>query len=133
MRHRIMLATSALVSLALPALAQDAGITPLHPDLPARTFAAACGACHYRGEGKTPFGTRGPAADASPDDLVQFILFGKAPEFGEGQMPGFAAALTDADVVRLANWLRAIAKPDAPWADVPASVAKMRVSGQRED
>lgn len=107
-----------LVALMLglsPAMAQDtAPITPLHPDLAVRTFEAACSACHYRGAGKTPFGARGPLADESPDELAQYILFGKAPEYGEGQMPGFASALTDADVIRLVIWLRETSKPDAP-------------------
>lgn len=133
MRDRIMLFLGVLAIIGGPALAQDSGITPLHPALAARTYDAACSACHYRGEGRTPFGTRGPLADRSPDELVQYILFGKAPEYGEGQMPGFAAALTDADVTRLVTWLRATSQPDAPWAGVAARVAKMRTSGQRED
>jgi mono/diheme cytochrome c family protein len=122
-----------LAGPALPLCAQETPITPLHHDLAARTFQAACSACHYRGEGKLPFGTRGPVADRSPDELVQFILFGKAPEDDEGGMPAFGAALTDADVARVVIWLRATSKPDAPWPDVPASVAQMRTSGAREE
>ena len=130
----LRLAVLALLALpALPLCAQETSLTPLHHDLAARSFDAACAACHYRGEGKTPFGTRGPLADGSPDELVQFILFGKGPEEGEGGMPAFAAGLTDADVTRLVIWLRATSKPDAPWPDVPASVAQMRTSGVRED
>ncbi len=130
----LRLAVLALLALsAQPLCAQETAITPLPHDLAARTFAAACSACHYRGADKTPFGTRGPVADGSPDELVQFILFGKAPEEDEAGMPGFGAALTDADVARVAIWLRTTSKPDAPWSDVPASVARMRTSGTRED
>lgn len=68
----------------------------------------------------------------SPDGMAQLILFGKAPEGDEGGMPGFSA-LTDADIARLAIFLRSQTKPDAPWADVPARVAALRASGQRED
>lgn len=130
----LRLAALALLALsALPLCAQETPITPLPHDLAARTFAAACSACHYRGEGKLPFGTRGRVADSKPDELVQFILFGKAPEDDEGGMPAFGAALTDADVTRVVVWLRAASKPDAPWSDVPASVAQMRTTGARED
>jgi mono/diheme cytochrome c family protein len=125
-----LLAALALLALTAPAFAQE---TPLRHDLPARTFDAACRACHYRGAGKTPFGTRGAPADRSPDETVQFILYGQAPEDDEGGMPAFGAYLTDADVARLAVWLRSTSKPDAPWSDVEASIARMRVSGTREE
>jgi mono/diheme cytochrome c family protein len=115
------------------AKAAAADITPLRHDLPQRTFEAACSACHYRGAGKTPFGTRGPPSESSPDELTQYILFGKAPEDDEGGMPAFGPVLTDADVARLVTWLRSTAKPDAPWADVTASVTRMRATGGRED
>ncbi len=133
MRHHYRFAFAVLVALTGPALAQDAGITPLHPELGARTYDAACSSCHYRGEGRAPFGSRGPLADDSPDELLHYILFGKAPEFGEGQMPAFALALSDADVTRLAIWLRSTSKPDAPWTDVEARVAEIRATGQRDD
>jgi mono/diheme cytochrome c family protein len=131
------LSTSVLLGvLALtagPIAAQQAEITPLRHDLGQRTFDAACSSCHYRGEGKAPFGTRGPPADSSPDELTQYILFGKAPEDDEGGMPAFAPVLTDADVARLVVWLRSTSKPDAPWPDVTASVTKMRTLGRREE
>lgn len=53
--------------LAAPVAAQQSDITPLHPDLAARTLDAACTSCHYRGAGKLPFGTRGPPPERSPD------------------------------------------------------------------
>ena len=132
MRLRITL-FCALLAAPAPAIAQQPDITPLHPDLAARTFDAACASCHYRGADKLPFGTRGPPAERSPDELAQYILFGKAPEYDEAGMPAFGTVLTDADVTRLVTWLRAASKPDAPWPDVPASVARMRASGTRED
>lgn len=119
--------------LASPAAAQQTDITPLRHDLAARTFDATCSACHYRGAGKTPFGTGGPPTESSPDELAQYILFGKAPEYDEGMMPAFGPVLTDADVTRLVVWLRTTSKPDAPWPDVPASVARMRATGARAD
>ena len=122
-----------LAATAGPIAAEQAEITPLRHDLGQRTFDAACSACHYRGAGKTPFGTRGAPADSSPDELLQYILFGKAPEDDEGGMPAFAPVLTDADVARMVVWLRSTSKPDAPWPDVTASVTKMRTLGRREE
>jgi mono/diheme cytochrome c family protein len=133
MRLTIPLLLGVLAAKAAPVAAQQAEITPLRHDLGQRTFDAACSACHYRGAGKAPFGTRGPPADGSPDELTQYILFGKAPEDDEGGMPAFAPVLTDADVARLVVWLRSTSKPDAPWPDVTASVTKMRTLGRREE
>ncbi len=101
-------------------------------DLGATIWGAACASCHYRGAEKLPFGTRGAPGDSSPDELLTLVLFGKAPEEGEGFMPSFAH-LTDADIARLAAYLRGLSKPDAPWADVTPRLAALRTSGQRED
>jgi nicotinate dehydrogenase subunit B len=133
MRQNNLSVVAIALALAGPGFAQDAAITPLRQDLGQRSFDAACSACHYRGAGKTPFGSRGPLADSNPDELARYILFGKAPEYDEVGMPAFGPALTDTDVTRLVDWLRSTAKPDAPWADVAASVAAMRATGQRED
>lgn len=133
MGQTIGFAICVLLAMIGPATAQDPFTTLQRADLGARSYDAACSACHYRGAGKTPFGNRGPVADDSPDGLVQFILFGKAPEDDEGGMPAFGAVLTNADVTRIAVWLRSVARPEMPWADVAASVTRMRTSGQRED
>lgn len=133
MCQRFLSVVAIVTALSGPAVAQDGTLSPRRHDLGQRTFDAACSSCHYRGVGKTPFGSRGPLADGSPDELAQYILFGKAPEVGEDGMPAFGPVLTDADVTRMVVWLRSTAKPDAPWADVPASVAAMRATGLRED
>jgi mono/diheme cytochrome c family protein len=133
MCQRFLSVFTIVTALTGPVAAQDGTLTPLGHDLGQRAFEAACSSCHYRGAGKTPFGSRGPLADGSPDELAQYILFGKAPEVGEGGMPAFGPVLTDADVTRMVVWLRSTAKPDAPWEDVPARVAAMRATGQRDD
>lgn len=133
MKLRLLVAVAVVIASCAPVAAQQADLTPLHPDLAARMFDAACASCHYRGADKSPFGSRGPLADGSPDELAQYILFGKAPEDDEGGMPAFGPVLTDADVTRLVIWLRSTSKPDDPWTDVPASVTRMRANGERED
>jgi len=131
MRYRILAGLVLLLLCPVAAGARD--LTPLRHDLAARTFDAACASCHYRGADRTPFGTRGPLADSSPDELAQYILFGAAPEDDEGGMPAFGPVLTDADVTRMVIWLRGTSKPKAPWPNVAASVARMRATGRRED
>ncbi len=124
--------TFALVALAAGS-ALPVGAQGLPRDPGQQIFEAACASCHYRGAGKAAFGTRSPLADGNPDGLAQYILFGKATEGDEGGMPAFGPVLTDADIVRLANWLRSTARPDAPWSEVESRVAKMRATGTRED
>ena len=102
-----------VATLTGPGFAQDVGITPLRQDLAARTFYSACGSCHHRGPGKAPFSAKILLSVSTPDAVVQFILFGKAPEIGEGQMPGFGNGLTDANVARQTVWLRGTIKPAA--------------------
>lgn len=133
MRFCILASLGALMIFSAAASAQDQPLVPLHHDLGARTFDAACASCHYRGADRMPFGKRGPTADDSPDELAQYILFGQAPEDDEGGMPAFGPVLSDADVTRIIVWLRSTSKPDDPWPDVAASVAAMRATGQRED
>jgi len=113
LRHRIPAGLGPVLLCPLAVRAQD--LVPLHHDLAARTFDAACASCHDRGADKTPYGTRGPLADGNPDELAQYILFGAALEDDEGGMPVFAQVLTDADMTRLVIWLRSTSKPDAPW------------------
>lgn len=131
MTRRAGLVPCVQLFLAGPAAAQQGSISPVRHDLGARTFDAVCSACHYRGEDKMPFGTRGPPAESNPDELAQSILFGKAPEAGENGMPAFGTVLTDVDVARLMVWLRSTSKPDATWSDVGISVARMRTTGAR--
>lgn len=131
MRTRIMAGLGLLLLAPVAAGAQD--LVPLRHDLAARVFDAACASCHYRGADRTPFGSRGPLADGSPDELAQYILFGAESDDGEGGMPAFAPVLTDADVTRLVIWLRGTSKPKAPWPNVATSVARMRATGRRDD
>lgn len=120
--------TIAGLLLAAPALAQPSPVDPGR-----RIYQAACASCHYRGADRAPFGTRGPPADQSPDELLEVILFGVAPDDDEGGMPAFGAALTNADIAALSNWLRQVSKPDLPWPDMPSAVARMRATGHRSD
>ena len=66
---------------------------------------------------------------ARPDNLVRTVLDGIwQPAFPAiGHMPAFRHALDDAQVVELAGWMRQHFAPgQPPWADLPATVARLR-------
>ena len=100
-----------------------------------RMFQGACGACHHDGDGPALLGLNQPLAlnpnlhSARPDNLLRTILDGIwQPAFPEiGHMPAFRHALDDAQIAELAAWMRQRYAPgQAPWADLPAQVARLR-------
>jgi mono/diheme cytochrome c family protein len=102
-------------------------------DPDARLYAAACIACHYNA-GPKPLVTRPEFALGSaltlpePTNFIRIVLGGLGlNDGGPGlAMPGYAAALTDVDVTRLALYLRR-SRTDLPqWTDVEKQVAAIR-------
>jgi mono/diheme cytochrome c family protein len=65
-----------------------------------------------------------------PTNLVRIILQGMAPPDGERgpMMPGFAAALTDEQVVALVEFLRAQYTQRPAWRNIERQVRKVRAS-----
>lgn len=66
---------------------------------------------------------------ARPDNLLRTVLQGiSEPAFpANGHMPAFGAALSDRQIAELAAWMRQRYAPDQPpWADLPATVARLR-------
>jgi mono/diheme cytochrome c family protein len=100
-----------------PAIAASTLYSPPTPhagaDAPGlRLFEGACASCHgWNGEGvQTAYGSlRGAQTVNDPDatNLIQVILRGSAIETGEGRlvMPPFGAAMTDAEVAALSNYV----------------------------
>ncbi|WP_431854871.1 cytochrome c [Azospirillum sp.] len=95
-------------------------------------YAAACASCH-RGDG--PIAARGvPLALSSavtgpdPRNLIHIVLDGIHPEVGEAGaiMPGFAAAMTDAQIAALATYLRSAFGGGPAWTDVEGTVRRIR-------
>ena len=109
-------------------------------DPDARLYAAACVACHYNA-GPTPLPARPELALNSaltlpePTNFIRVVLEGIG--IGEGGpglvMPSYAAALTNADIARLAVFLRT-RTGGPPWTDVEEKVAAIRqqASAKRE-
>jgi len=105
----------------------------------ARLYEGACAVCHQVG-GAALFGSRPSLAlnsnlhGAVPDNLVQVILHGIAsPVSSElGYMPAFKDSLTDDQLAELVSYLRQQFAPDKPpWADVRATVSRVRRTGPR--
>jgi len=99
----------------------------------ARLYTAACASCHYNA-GKAPLAERPDLALnsalslADPSNLVQVMLRGISASDGMPGvvMPGFVRALTDADIVRIAAYLRRTRTSLSPWTNLDAKVAALR-------
>ena len=102
-------------------------------DPDARLYAAACIACHYNA-GPTPLAVRPELALNSalnlpePTNFIHVVLNGIGiAEGGRGLvMPGYAAALSDADMPRLAAYLRRTRTNKPPWTDLEKKIAVAR-------
>ncbi|WP_406853664.1 c-type cytochrome [Alsobacter sp. KACC 23698] len=95
-------------------------------------YQGACAQCHATG-GQTPFTVPSLAQHTSlfgpvPDNVLQVVLHGiRTPQGAAGPlMPGFADALTPAQVADLAAYLRARFTDQPPWPDVEAAVRRIR-------
>jgi mono/diheme cytochrome c family protein len=102
-------------------------------DPDARLYAGACIGCHYNA-GPVPLSVRPELALNSaltlptPTNFIRIVLGGLSlQDGGPGlAMPSYASALTDADLARLALYLRRTRTDRPPWADVDKQVAAIR-------
>jgi mono/diheme cytochrome c family protein len=121
---------SAAVSHAMSYASAKAG-EQFDPD--ARLYAAACASCHYNA-GSAPLATRPDLALNSavrlpdPSNLIQVILRGISAHEGMPGvvMPAFGGALSDADVARIAAYLRHTRTSLPPWPDLATKIAAIR-------
>jgi mono/diheme cytochrome c family protein len=121
------------------ALQIDATSAGRQIDPDARLYVAACACCHYNGSvGIKP--TRPDLALnsavhlADPANLIRVILFGiDAPEGASGLvMPAFGSGFSDADIARIANYLRRTRTSQPPWPNIEKAVAEIRAQGKGE-
>jgi mono/diheme cytochrome c family protein len=117
------------------ALATDRIGTGLTYDPAARLYAAACASCHFNGADKAnPLRPQLALNNAlnldDPTNLIQVILHGVDAKDGAPGvvMPAFSH-FSDADVARIATWLRATRTDKAAWPDVEKKVAAIRAQG----
>ncbi|MEA2852442.1 MAG: hypothetical protein QOE02_2461, partial [Rhodospirillaceae bacterium] len=121
---------SAAVSQAMSDASAKTG-EQVDPDT--RLYTAACASCHYNA-GSAPLAARPDLALNSavhlpdPSNLIQVILHGISAEEGMPGvvMPAFGGALSDADVARIAAYLRRTRTSLPPWPDLVTKVAAIR-------
>ena len=102
-------------------------------DPDARLYAGACIGCHYNAP-QAPLPARPELALNSaltlsePNNLIQVVLGGiSVKDGGPGLvMPSYASAFTNADIARLAAYLRHSRTDRPPWADLENKVAAIR-------
>jgi len=102
-------------------------------DPDARLYTAACASCHYNA-GSTPLAARPDLALNSavhlsdPSNLIQVIVRGMGAHEGMPGvvMPAFGRALSDADIVRIAAYLRRTRTNLPPWPDLIMKVVTIR-------
>jgi mono/diheme cytochrome c family protein len=98
----------------------------------ASIYAATCATCHESGRpppyGGINLGLSTAIAGPDPRNLANIVLSGVRPVEGERSpiMPGFAASMSDAQVVALLNFLRARFSNQPPWAGVEKTVEDAR-------
>jgi mono/diheme cytochrome c family protein len=97
----------------------------------ATLYATNCSGCHQplgRGiPGAIPPLAGNPAVQAAdPNNVIQAVLNGIPAQGSYGAMPSFAAALTDAEIATLANYVRTAWTPAGGAAATPAMVAGLR-------
>jgi mono/diheme cytochrome c family protein len=103
----------------------------------ANLYLAACASCHYSPAPKPPKGQLSLALSSAltaddPGNFIQTVMHGvggasSEPQTGPGPyMPGFAHALTDADIAMLGAYLRHTRTDLPPWPNLAAAVAARR-------
>jgi mono/diheme cytochrome c family protein len=102
-------------------------------DADANLYAGACMSCHYN-SGTAPLAARPELALSSslrlnePTNFIQTVLRGVGSTEGAPGlvMPAYASSLTDAEVARLAAYLRRTRTPLPPWPELEKKVASSR-------
>jgi mono/diheme cytochrome c family protein len=107
----------------------------LGPD--GRLYVAACASCHYNGSAginpnRPDLALNSAAHLADPANLIRVILFGiDAAEGAPGLvMPAFGTGFSDAEVARIAAYLRRTRTNEPPWPHLEKTVGEIRAQGK---
>lgn len=96
-----------------------------------RLYATACASCHYNAAqieaGRPDLGINSATNLETSENLIHVILDGvSGPEGIDGVvMPGFRGALTDADIVAIAAYLRDDRAGKPAWPDLEETVSRL--------
>ncbi|QOY89871.1 c-type cytochrome [Paludibaculum fermentans] len=109
-------------------------------DPDAALYAAACIACHYNAS-SGPLAARPELALNSsltmpdPANFIQVVLQGVGSTDGAPGlvMPGFASSLTDAEIARLAAYLRRTRTKLPPWRDLESRIRVIRRTAAKQE
>src|SRR5262249_33633860 len=102
------------------------------PDPDARLYVAACGSCHYNSgaplEVRPELALNTALTLPEPTNFIRVVLDGIGIRDGMPgvMMPGFARALGDADIARLAAYLRRTRTELPAWTNIESQVAAIR-------
>jgi mono/diheme cytochrome c family protein len=124
-------------ALALAMEQSRAGLTSPNPDPDAKLYQGACAACHYNAAPSPILGRPDLALNNAlwldePTNLFQVMLHGLSAEEGQSgvAMPSFYNALSDADMARIAAYLRRTRTTLPPWTDLEKKAAAVRSTVQ---
>jgi len=99
----------------------------------AALFEGACATCHYSGTGlqatkPVPLALTTSVNAPDPRNLIHIVRNGLWPAPGErgAMMPGFAAELTDPQIVAVVDYVRQRFSREPPWHDVAGQVTAIR-------
>jgi nicotinate dehydrogenase subunit B len=95
----------------------------------ARLFAGACESCHEGSSDLISFALNSNSHGPRPDNVIQAVLHGVAPASGSSlaNMPSFANALDDDQLVDLVRYIRRRFAPEQPpWDEAPATIRRLR-------
>jgi mono/diheme cytochrome c family protein len=103
-------------------------------DADARLYMIACASCHYNA-GRSPLAVRPDLALNSavnlpdPTNLIEVVMHGVGANEGISGvvMPGFAQALSDTDIARIAAYLRRTRTNLPTWPDLDTKIAAIRL------
>ena len=100
-------------------------------------FEGACATCHYAGTGllatkPVPLALTTSVNAPDPRNLIHVVQNGIWPERSDkgALMPGFAAELTDDQMVALVNYVRGRFSRQPPWRDVASEVRAIRAASE---
>jgi mono/diheme cytochrome c family protein len=129
----------AIATAISQALQVDATNTGRQTDPDARFYVAACASCHYNGSvginaSRPDLALNSAVHLADPANLIRVILFGiDAPEGASGLvMPAFGSGFSDAEVARIAAYLRRTRTNEPPWPHLEKTVGEIRAQGKGE-